>query len=162
MRLNNLPVLTVEYMSWTIQHKFAVFVYPAFIRSCMIAHEHVFDRCDGRSLSDLRDISCQVDLFKPLHGSSLFQRGQTQVTTKSLGHWIKHFVLLRYNNSICACLNCVLCFEGVFLLLISGHVYTCIWFTWFCYQSRHHVFTPWVGKSVINAIVLIIIYEHKQ
>lgn len=36
-------------------------------------------RCDGRKLTDLRDISCQVDLFKPLHGSAVFQRGQTQV-----------------------------------------------------------------------------------
>ncbi|XP_018308454.1 polyribonucleotide nucleotidyltransferase 1, mitochondrial isoform X2 [Mycetomoellerius zeteki] len=36
-------------------------------------------RCDGRSLSDLRDISCQVELFNPLHGSAVFQRGQTQV-----------------------------------------------------------------------------------
>ncbi|XP_015121902.1 polyribonucleotide nucleotidyltransferase 1, mitochondrial [Diachasma alloeum] len=36
-------------------------------------------RCDGRKLTDLRPISCQVDLFKPLHGSALFQRGQTQV-----------------------------------------------------------------------------------
>lgn len=36
-------------------------------------------RCDGRSLTSLRDISCEVDIFKPLHGSALFQRGQTQV-----------------------------------------------------------------------------------
>ncbi|XP_011066104.1 PREDICTED: polyribonucleotide nucleotidyltransferase 1, mitochondrial isoform X1 [Acromyrmex echinatior] len=36
-------------------------------------------RCDGRSPSHLRDISCQVDLFNPLHGSAVFQRGQTQV-----------------------------------------------------------------------------------
>ena len=36
-------------------------------------------RCDGRKLSELRNISCQTDLFKPLHGSALFQRGQTQV-----------------------------------------------------------------------------------
>ncbi|XP_076441837.1 polyribonucleotide nucleotidyltransferase 1, mitochondrial-like [Babylonia areolata] len=36
-------------------------------------------RCDGRGLEQLRDISCKVDLFKPLHGSALFQRGQTQV-----------------------------------------------------------------------------------
>lgn len=35
-------------------------------------------RCDGRGLKDLRDINCEVDLFEPLHGSSLFQRGQTQ------------------------------------------------------------------------------------
>ncbi|XP_068423899.1 polyribonucleotide nucleotidyltransferase 1, mitochondrial [Clinocottus analis] len=38
-----------------------------------------YRRCDGRALTDLRDISCDVDLFKPLHGSALFQRGQTQV-----------------------------------------------------------------------------------
>lgn len=36
-------------------------------------------RCDGRGLDDIRPISCQVDLHKPLHGSALFQRGQTQV-----------------------------------------------------------------------------------
>ncbi|KAI5642805.1 polyribonucleotide nucleotidyltransferase [Phthorimaea operculella] len=36
-------------------------------------------RCDGRHLDDLRNISCQVSLYEPLHGSALFQRGQTQV-----------------------------------------------------------------------------------
>lgn len=36
-------------------------------------------RCDGRSLEKLRNISCEANLFKPLHGSALFQRGQTQV-----------------------------------------------------------------------------------
>ena len=36
-------------------------------------------RCDGRQLDQLRPIECQVDLFKPLHGSAFFQRGQTQV-----------------------------------------------------------------------------------
>lgn len=40
---------------------------------------HEYKRCDGRQLTALRDISCEVDLFKPLHGSALFQRGQTQV-----------------------------------------------------------------------------------
>uniref|UniRef100_A0A4W6F8W9 polyribonucleotide nucleotidyltransferase n=1 Tax=Lates calcarifer TaxID=8187 RepID=A0A4W6F8W9_LATCA len=38
-----------------------------------------YRRCDGRELTALRNISCDVDLFKPLHGSALFQRGQTQV-----------------------------------------------------------------------------------
>lgn len=38
-----------------------------------------YRRCDGRDLKALRNISCDVDLFKPLHGSALFQRGQTQV-----------------------------------------------------------------------------------
>ncbi|XP_042214535.1 polyribonucleotide nucleotidyltransferase 1, mitochondrial-like [Homarus americanus] len=36
-------------------------------------------RCDGRGLSELRPITCGIDLYRPLHGSSLFQRGQTQV-----------------------------------------------------------------------------------
>ncbi|KAG7253828.1 hypothetical protein CRUP_037930, partial [Coryphaenoides rupestris] len=38
-----------------------------------------YKRCDGRELYALRDISCEVDVLKPLHGSALFQRGQTQV-----------------------------------------------------------------------------------
>ena len=36
-------------------------------------------RVDGRKKDDLRNIGCQVDLHEPLHGSALFQRGQTQV-----------------------------------------------------------------------------------
>ncbi|XP_064411742.1 polyribonucleotide nucleotidyltransferase 1, mitochondrial isoform X2 [Latimeria chalumnae] len=38
-----------------------------------------YRRCDGRDLTSLRNINCEVDIFKPLHGSALFQRGQTQV-----------------------------------------------------------------------------------
>uniref|UniRef100_G3TNR0 polyribonucleotide nucleotidyltransferase n=1 Tax=Loxodonta africana TaxID=9785 RepID=G3TNR0_LOXAF len=38
-----------------------------------------YRRCDGRDLTSLRNISCEVDTFKTLHGSALFQRGQTQV-----------------------------------------------------------------------------------
>lgn len=46
-----------------------------------VFREIIFDneRCDGRSHEQLRDISCDVNLYKPLHGSALFQRGQTQV-----------------------------------------------------------------------------------
>uniref|UniRef100_A0A8C5ARZ1 Polynucleotide phosphorylase 1 n=1 Tax=Gadus morhua TaxID=8049 RepID=A0A8C5ARZ1_GADMO len=40
---------------------------------------HEYKRCDGRDLTALRNISCEVDVLKPLHGSALFQRGQTQV-----------------------------------------------------------------------------------
>ena len=36
-------------------------------------------RCDGRSLEDLRPLNCEVDVFSPLHGSAIFQRGQSQV-----------------------------------------------------------------------------------
>lgn len=38
-------------------------------------------RCDGRELDELRPIACEVNLHEPLHGSALFQRGQTQVMT---------------------------------------------------------------------------------
>ncbi|NXD84916.1 PNPT1 nucleotidyltransferase, partial [Halcyon senegalensis] len=38
-----------------------------------------YKRCDGRDLTSLRDIKCEVNMFKMLHGSALFQRGQTQV-----------------------------------------------------------------------------------
>lgn len=50
-------------------------------------------RCDGRQLKELRKISCSVDLYEPLHGSALFQRGQTQVlatvSLDSIEHAIK-------------------------------------------------------------------------
>ncbi|CAG5004092.1 unnamed protein product [Parnassius apollo] len=36
-------------------------------------------RCDGRGLDELRKINCEVSLYEPLHGSAVFQRGQTQV-----------------------------------------------------------------------------------
>lgn len=45
-------------------------------RSLIFEEEH---RCDGRGLDDMRKIACQIDLHRPLHGSALFQRGQTQV-----------------------------------------------------------------------------------
>ncbi|XP_073249261.1 polyribonucleotide nucleotidyltransferase 1, mitochondrial-like [Porites lutea] len=43
-------------------------------------------RCDGRQFDALRPIVCEVDIFKTLHGSSLFHRGETQVfCTATLG-----------------------------------------------------------------------------
>lgn len=39
--------------------------------------EHV--RVDGRSLDQIRPLSCDVGLLPRVHGSSVFQRGQTQV-----------------------------------------------------------------------------------
>ena len=38
-------------------------------------------RCDGRDFDQIRPTSCSVGLHGPLHGSALFQRGQTQVLT---------------------------------------------------------------------------------
>jgi len=36
-------------------------------------------RVDGRAVDQMRELSCEADLHQPLHGSALFQRGQTQV-----------------------------------------------------------------------------------
>jgi polyribonucleotide nucleotidyltransferase len=36
-------------------------------------------RVDGRKLNQIRPISCRVSMYGSLHGSALFQRGQTQV-----------------------------------------------------------------------------------
>ena len=58
-------------------------ISEAFSKVCkdtvrdMIINENL--RVDGRSLTDVRPITCEVDLYSPLHGSALFQRGQTQV-----------------------------------------------------------------------------------
>lgn len=41
--------------------------------------EHV--RVDGRKLDEIRPLSCSVGLLPRVHGSGLFQRGQTQVMT---------------------------------------------------------------------------------
>ncbi|HEX74561.1 MAG TPA: polyribonucleotide nucleotidyltransferase [Dehalococcoidia bacterium] len=38
-------------------------------------------RIDGRSLTDVRSISCEIGLLPRTHGSALFTRGQTQVLT---------------------------------------------------------------------------------
>ncbi len=35
-------------------------------------------RADGRGPEDLRDISCEINLYPRVHGSALFQRGETQ------------------------------------------------------------------------------------
>ena len=43
-------------------------------------------RLDGRGLSNIRDITCEIGVLPRTHGSSLFTRGQTQsLTTVTLG-----------------------------------------------------------------------------
>ena len=55
----------------------------AFVKLCRkcISDQALDDqtRVDGRTVNEIREISCEVDLHDPLHGSALFQRGQTQV-----------------------------------------------------------------------------------
>ncbi|KAL2773920.1 polyribonucleotide nucleotidyltransferase 1, mitochondrial precursor [Daubentonia madagascariensis] len=68
-----------------------------------------YKRCDGRDLTSLRNISCEVDMFKILHGSALFQRGQTQVlctvTFDSLESSIKSDQIMTAINSCCTMRN---------------------------------------------------------
>lgn len=45
----------------------------------MITREHM--RPDGRALDEIRPLYCEVGLLPRVHGSGLFQRGQTQVLT---------------------------------------------------------------------------------
>lgn len=52
------------------------YVVKKIFRNLIFEKSH---RCDGRSFDQLRPISCKINLYEPLHGSALFQRGQTQV-----------------------------------------------------------------------------------
>ena len=53
-----------------------------------VIRESILDgkRTDGRGLADLRDIECHVDVIPRVHGSAVFQRGETQaMITITLG-----------------------------------------------------------------------------
>lgn len=65
------PHIDVNLLNYAFLHLFRK------IYSEQLKNEEI--RCDGRKFDQLRKISCAVDLFKPLHGSGIFQRGQTQV-----------------------------------------------------------------------------------
>ncbi|XP_037027744.1 polyribonucleotide nucleotidyltransferase 1, mitochondrial [Bradysia coprophila] len=58
-------------------------IQESFNKCCkMTFRDLIFEderRCDGRTFDELRNISCKINMHKPLHGSALFQRGQTQV-----------------------------------------------------------------------------------
>ncbi len=54
----------------------------------VVIRESILDgkRTDGRGPTDLRDIECMVDVIPRVHGSSVFQRGETQaMITITLG-----------------------------------------------------------------------------
>lgn len=70
-KVSNDPTLTYTFLSEQ---------YFKFIRKVLkklVLNES--KRADGRKLDELRPISCRANMFKQLHGSALFQRGQTQV-----------------------------------------------------------------------------------
>ncbi|CAF3353393.1 unnamed protein product [Rotaria socialis] len=52
------------------------YVVKKIFRNLIFDKSH---RMDGRLFDQLRPITCKINLYEPLHGSALFQRGQTQV-----------------------------------------------------------------------------------
>ncbi|CAF3657770.1 unnamed protein product [Rotaria sp. Silwood1] len=72
--LNQL-LLKEEISSTNLSDTFTYVVKKIF-RNLIFEKSH---RCDGRLFDQLRPINCKINLYEPLHGSALFQRGQTQV-----------------------------------------------------------------------------------
>lgn len=46
-----------------------------YIRNAILHNQH---RVDGRTLDEIRDITCEIDVLPYVHGSALFTRGETQ------------------------------------------------------------------------------------
>ncbi|MBN2829779.1 MAG: polyribonucleotide nucleotidyltransferase, partial [Candidatus Cloacimonetes bacterium] len=46
-----------------------------FVRHAILYKQH---RVDGRSLDEVRDITCEIDIVPRVHGTALFTRGETQ------------------------------------------------------------------------------------
>ncbi len=58
-------------------------IEKSIVRSDILKNKN---RIDGRGLSDIRPISCEVGILPRVHGSSLFTRGETQaIVTTTLG-----------------------------------------------------------------------------
>jgi polyribonucleotide nucleotidyltransferase len=51
-------------------------IYRKLVRRLILEHKQ---RIDGRGLSEIRPISCEVGILPRTHGSALFTRGETQV-----------------------------------------------------------------------------------
>ena len=46
-----------------------------YVRNAILKENH---RVDGRTLDEIRPLSCEIDILKRAHGSALFTRGETQ------------------------------------------------------------------------------------
>ncbi|GMT04915.1 hypothetical protein PENTCL1PPCAC_27089, partial [Pristionchus entomophagus] len=71
---NSLPMLA-KYDEQTVRARYSM-LFKKTLRSLILRSQV---RCDGRTIDEFRPISIHVDVFKKLHGSAIFQRGQTQV-----------------------------------------------------------------------------------
>ena len=80
--LDNLKKELVENLGETFPEEDILSAFEARVkdevRSNILDREQRFG---GRSLTDVRSISCEVGLLPRVHGSALFTRGQTQVLT---------------------------------------------------------------------------------
>lgn len=72
----DIKILTGKEMDSNILNDYYSSIVKKILRK-LIFEEGL--RCDGRTLTQLRPIRCEMNYLKSLHGSSLFQRGQTQV-----------------------------------------------------------------------------------
>jgi len=80
--LNNLKKELVENLSETFPEEDILSAFEARVKTEV--RSNILDRGQrfgGRSLTDVRPISCEVGLLPRVHGSALFTRGQTQVLT---------------------------------------------------------------------------------
>jgi len=74
--------VTEENPESVVSDAFATLISNEF-RKNILEHEK---RPDGRKLTEIRPISCEVDILPRPHGSALFSRGETQaLTTVTLG-----------------------------------------------------------------------------
>ena len=71
--------------SWAVVQEILDDIQRDIVADMVVNHGQ---RSDGRDAGDLREISCEVEVLPRVHGSALFQRGETQsicVTTLGTG-----------------------------------------------------------------------------
>lgn len=91
---DHLESLNPEWTDWAAE---ATYQLEKKTVRHLLFHEH--RRVDGRRLDEIRPLSCDVALLPCVHGSGLFQRGQTQVLTScTLGPLSKVQVLDGLDN----------------------------------------------------------------
>ncbi len=72
----HLTAINEEWAAWTND---AVYQLEKKTVRNYLFHEH--RRVDGRGIDEIRPLSCDAGILPMVHGSGLFQRGQTQVLT---------------------------------------------------------------------------------
>ncbi len=71
------PTIEAENEEWLTQYGEAFTYLEKSVLREYLYKEH--KRVDGRGLDEIRPLSCEIGLLPRVHGSALFQRGQTQV-----------------------------------------------------------------------------------